>query len=99
MAEAYANLPTRDGKRGTRNLQRQSNRWRAVRKIKATQKQFKVKAHFRKMEKRSRIVKEVLSVKEDAPALRERDAAYQQWVLEKWASSMVNAREEESKSA
>lgn len=98
LAEAYANIPKRDGKRGTRQLQRQSNRWHAVRKArKIAKKNYGIKQHTRRMERRSLVVRNVLQAKEDAPATRERDAAYQQHVLEQWTQAMFGGAEEEEK--
>ncbi len=84
LAEAYANLPKRAGKRGTRNLKRQKNRWAIVRKNRWIQKQFIHRAHYRRMEKRSRIVREVLSIKAEAEKVRAADKLYQEQVLKKW---------------
>jgi hypothetical protein len=60
-----------------------------VRKIRAKQKKFKERAHYRKMEKRSRIVKEVLSIKESAEAIRAKEQAYQEAVFRKWQNQML----------
>lgn len=90
LAEAYGSIPERAGKRGTRNLQRQSNRWHAVRKArKISKKNYGIKTHTRRMETRSKLVRDVKGVKEEAPSLRERDAAYQQQVLQRWVEFMI----------
>jgi hypothetical protein len=89
LAEAYAALPKRMGKRGTNNLKRQRVRWFRVRKIRAKIKDYRVKAHYRKMEKRGAIVKEVLAIKESAAETRARDAAYQNAVFTKWSQRML----------
>lgn len=89
LAEAYAAIPERAGKRGKNNLRRQRVRWHRVRKIHAKQKHFRIKAHYRKMEKRSRIVKEVLAIKAEAPAIRAKEKAYQEAVFRKWTLQMM----------
>lgn len=89
LAEAYAALPKRAGKRGTNNLKRQRVRWFRVRKIRAKIKDYRIKAHYRRMEKRSATVKEVLAVKESAAETRARDKAYQDAVFAKWAQRML----------
>jgi hypothetical protein len=89
LAEAYAAVPKRAGKRGTKNLRRQRLRWFRVRKIHAKIKKYRIRAHFRRMEERSRRVKEVLAVKESAAETRARDAAYQDAVFHKWTEKML----------
>jgi hypothetical protein len=95
LAEAYANKPVKGGSKKTRHKKREYLRWFLVRKARAKQKQFKIQAHFRKMEKRSKRVKSVLAVKAEGPAIRERDAAYQKEVLRKWALTMLQGQGEE----
>lgn len=96
LAEAYAAIPERAGKRGTRNLKRQRVRWHRVRKIRAKQKKFKERAHYRRMEKRSRIVKEVLEIKETAAEIRAKEQAYQDAVFRKWTQQMLFVQEDAS---
>ena len=96
LAEAYAAIPKRAGKRGTNNLKRQRVRWFRVRKIRAKQKKFKVRAHFRKMEKRSHIVKQVLEMKESAKEIRAKEKAYQDAVFRKWTQQMLVQEETEN---
>ena len=96
LAEAYANIPERAGKRGTRNLQRQSNRWHDVRKArKVMKKNYGIKQHTKRMETRSKVVAAVKGVKADAPATRERDAAYQQHVMERWTQVMFGGDDDD----
>jgi hypothetical protein len=64
LAEAYAAVPVRDGKRGTRNLKRQGTRWHLVRKIHAKEKYHLAQHQTRKMEKRSLKIKQVMDVLE-----------------------------------
>ena len=90
LAEAYGAIPERAGKRGTRNLQRQSNRWHAVRKArKISKRNYGIRSHVRRMEVRSMVVRDVKQVKKDAPAIRQLDAMYQRHVLNRWAEIML----------
>ena len=89
---AYDTLPKRDGKRGTRNLKRQENRWKAVRKIRATYKQNIIEAHHRRMEHRSWTRDQTKAVKEAAPEICRKDAKYQANVLKRWAATMYPAQ-------
>jgi hypothetical protein len=95
LEEAYASIPERAGKRGTRNLRRQANRWEAVRTARNLSKtNYGIRTHERRMAHRSRLATEVRQVKEDAPSVRERDAAYQQYVLEQWTHRMFEEQEQ-----
>ncbi|CAB9508609.1 expressed unknown protein [Seminavis robusta] len=85
---AYAAIPPRAGKRGTRNLRRQSRRWFLVRKIHRKYKQQKIAAHFRLMEERSKRMQEIKAVKAEAPDTRARDRAYQRQVLQRWMKDL-----------
>eukprot|EP00544_Gedaniella_sp_CCMP2646_P010226 CAMPEP_0202481940 /NCGR_PEP_ID=MMETSP1361-20130828/1404_1 /ASSEMBLY_ACC=CAM_ASM_000849 /TAXON_ID=210615 /ORGANISM="Staurosira complex sp., Strain CCMP2646" /LENGTH=244 /DNA_ID=CAMNT_0049109605 /DNA_START=35 /DNA_END=766 /DNA_ORIENTATION=+ len=96
LSEAYANIPKRAGKRGTNNLKRQRVRWFRVRKIRTKQKKFKERAHFRKMGKRSHIVKQVLEMKESAKEIRAKEKAYQDAVFRKWTQQMLVQEETEN---
>jgi hypothetical protein len=89
LAEAYAAIPKRDGKRGTRNLKRQATRWHLVRKIHKKVKYHMANHQTRKMEKRSLKIKQVKGVLEESPGMRDRDRAYQAQVFERWAANMV----------
>jgi hypothetical protein len=89
LAEAYAAVPTRDGKRGTRNLKRQGTRWHLVRKIHKKVKYHMAEHQTRKMAKRSLKIKQVKGVLEASPGIRESDRAYQARVFERWAANMV----------
>lgn len=95
LDEAYAGIPERAGKRGTKNLRRQKRRWFLVRKIKKkSKKNYGIRTHERRMKKRSKVVKDVLQVKSEAPAVREREAAYQAHVLERWTEIMFGAEDQ-----
>ncbi|KAL3928068.1 MAG: hypothetical protein SGBAC_012808 [Bacillariaceae sp.] len=97
LEQAYGALPKRSGKRGTRNLQRQENRWQLVRNIRAKYKAQIAAAHERRMEKRHWKRQQVIAAKELAPTLRAQDLDYQAQVLQRWADTMhgTTAEEEE----
>lgn len=89
LKEAYAAVPERAGKRGTRQAKRQFRRWHAVRKIRKKYKKSIIRAHFRKMEKRSHKVAQVKAVLEEAPQIIKRDREYQAEVFRRWAQTML----------
>lgn len=89
LKEAYEAVPERAGKRGTRQAKRQGRRWQAVRKIRKKYKKLIVRAHFRKMEKRSTKVAQVKAVLEEAPEVVKRDREYQAEVFRRWAQTML----------
>lgn len=89
LNEAYAALPERAGKRGTRNIKRQKIRWSLVRKIRKKYKSHIVNNHFRMMEKRSQKIEKVKAVLLEAPTKKERDRQYQAEVLRYWMSVMA----------
>jgi len=95
LAQAYAALPERAGKRGTRNLKRQKKRWFLVRKIRKKYKRHMAAFQVRKMEKRSHKVRDVKQVLNEAPSVLERDRAYQAEVFRRWAANMVQGQEEQ----
>ena len=95
MQEAYEGIPKRTGKRGTRNLKRQENKARKIRKYNAIRKKEKINAHLKKMAKRSQKVKDIRSVYDEAPSLRERDQLYQQKVLERWTQLVMAQAQEQ----
>ena len=89
LAEAYANLPERTGKRGTRHLKRERQRWFRARLNARKKKEERIAEHSRRMEKRSRIVKEVMAVKEEAEDVRDAERQYQEEVMRAWAAKAV----------
>lgn len=95
LAEAYAAVPERGGKRGTRNLKKQKRRWHLVRTIRKKYKYHMSKAQTRKMEKRSRKIKLVKGVLQEAPGVRVTDREYQAQVFERWAANMVEDQEQD----
>mmetsp|Transcript_132346 Transcript_132346/g.197201 ORF Transcript_132346/g.197201 Transcript_132346/m.197201 type:complete len:286 (+) Transcript_132346:111-968(+) len=91
---AFAAIPERAGKRGTRNLRRQSRRWFLVRKIRAKYKRHIIAAHERRMEKRHWKREKVKHMKHEvAPKALVKDVQYQQAVLTRWAETMFGAAE------
>lgn len=88
LEQAYGALPKRAGKRGTRNLQRQENRWQQVRDIRAKYKANIIAAHERRMEKRHWKRQQVVAAKEQAPIARDQDKDYQAQVLRRWTQTM-----------
>jgi hypothetical protein len=95
LAQAYAALPERGGKRGTRNLKRQGRRWRLVREIRAKYKYHLAEYQTRKMENRSRKVREVKEILAEAPEIRDRDRQYQAEVFRRWAQIMTTDQGDE----
>jgi hypothetical protein len=84
LAEAYANIPKRAGKRGTRALKRQKVRFHFLRKADKIKKKEKIQHHFAVMEKRSKKVKDIQKMKEISNVNRNADAEYQMKVLEEY---------------
>lgn len=93
LALAHANIPKRDGKRGTRNLKRQKRRWFLVRKIHKKQKRWRKAAHERRMELRAKRREETKEIEDIAAEVRARDRAYQREVLRTWAANMNRYRD------
>ncbi|KAL7552971.1 hypothetical protein ACHAWF_016208 [Thalassiosira exigua] len=85
LAEAYAAIPPRAGKRGTLNLKRQKRRWALKRKYDAKKKEERIAAYERKLEKEARIKREIKEVRVGATEIRKRDVEYHNMVLQRWA--------------
>ena len=85
LAEAYAAIPPRAGKRGTLHIKREKHRWRIKREYDHKKKLERIAAHERKMAKRSRIAKEIMKTKADAPEIVSTEKEYQDLVLMRWA--------------
>jgi hypothetical protein len=92
LAQAYAAVPERGGKRGTRNLKRQQNRWHLVRKIHKKYKKNMMRFQVRKMAERSRRIQSVKAALAEAPILCTADRAYQLQVFRRWAATMNPAQ-------
>ena len=87
---AYATLPTRTGKRGTRNLKRQANRWKIVRKIRSDYKAQLLRAHYRRMLQRKYKRDRTKVAMHDAVDQRQSDLEYQGQVLQRWRNMSIN---------
>jgi hypothetical protein len=81
LTEAYAAIPPRAGRRGTRALKRQKCRWHLVRRIRRVYKEHIVRFHARRMLKRSLKIKQVRAMIQGAPEVVARDQAYREHVL------------------
>jgi len=81
---AYETLPRRTGKRGTKNLRRQANRWRTVRKIRSDYKAQLMQAHRRRMEHRKYKRDRTDRTKLVSVDQRRRDLDYQGKILQRW---------------
>jgi hypothetical protein len=92
LKEAYDNLPKRAGKRGTRALKRQKRRWAMVRNIRRRYKEHLQKFYKRRMEERSRKVRQIKELKEQAPRIVQQDREYQRYVYERWEKIMARAK-------
>lgn len=90
LARAHTNIPERTGKRGTRRIKRGKDRWHVVRQRHKKYKFYKKREHINRMGKRSRILKEVKQVKAEAPGIRAKDKAYQEYILQQWAAAMTS---------
>eukprot|EP00584_Thalassiosira_punctigera_P013887 CAMPEP_0172552798 /NCGR_PEP_ID=MMETSP1067-20121228/47199_1 /TAXON_ID=265564 ORGANISM="Thalassiosira punctigera, Strain Tpunct2005C2" /NCGR_SAMPLE_ID=MMETSP1067 /ASSEMBLY_ACC=CAM_ASM_000444 /LENGTH=322 /DNA_ID=CAMNT_0013340855 /DNA_START=209 /DNA_END=1177 /DNA_ORIENTATION=- len=86
LAEAYAAIPPRAGKRGTLNLQRQKRRWLIKRMYDKRKKHERIATHERRMAERKAINAAIRQTVKKAPAVREREREYQDMVLERWAA-------------
>merc|ERR1712161_112934 len=85
LQEAYATLPTREGKRGSRAKRRQKNRWKAVRKNHSDYKAQLIAAHHRRMDHRQYKRNRTKEMKEEiAPPARQDDLDYQKKVLTRY---------------
>jgi len=85
LEEAYANLPPRAGKRGTRYLKREKRRWWIKRMYDVKKKHERMAEHERRMAKRHNISKWIYEIQQGAEEVKEKDRAYQLGVLERWA--------------
>lgn len=96
LKEAYATLPERTGKRGTRNLRRQENRWKKVRKIRSDYKAHLINAHYDRMEKRKYKRDRNKAMLEASPDQRQSDLEYQGKVLQRWMDTMYNNKNDDA---
>jgi len=89
LLQAYAAIPPKAGPRKSRHLKRQKVRWWRVRQLHRKKKQEKVAAHYKKMEKRSRIVREVKECKDVALTVRGEEREYQMEILRRSVLRML----------
>jgi len=85
LAEAYAAIPPRAGKRGTLNLKREKRRWFIKRQYDYKKKLEGIATHERRMEKRHRISEEMKECRREARGVRAKDREYRDVVLRRWA--------------
>lgn len=85
LAEAYAAIPPRGGKRGTLNLKRQKRRWWIKRQYDARKKWERKQAYARKLEKKMKIKQEIKDMRAGAADVRQKDVEYHNVVLQRWA--------------
>lgn len=85
LNEAYAAIPPKGISKKTRQKKRQLTRFKAIRKQRYIKKQEKIAHHYKKMEIRSKNLKDVLEMKENAKGIRVDDEVYRKKVLMKWA--------------
>ncbi|KAL3823064.1 hypothetical protein ACHAXA_011116 [Cyclostephanos tholiformis] len=85
LAEAYAAIPPRAGKRGTLNLKRQKGRAFVKLQYAYKKKLERIGAHERRMAKRKRTNDEIKKCRSEADDVRAREREYQDMVLQRWA--------------
>jgi hypothetical protein len=85
LAEAYAAIPPRAGKRGTLNLKRQKGRAFVRMQYHYKKKLERIGAHERRMAKRKRTNDEIKRCRSEAEDVRARERDYQDMVLQRWA--------------
>jgi len=84
LKQAYATLPPRDGKRGTRNLRRQETRWKKVRRIRSDYKAHQLNAHCNRMAARKYKRDRTMDALDSATNQRLQDLEYQGMVLKRY---------------
>lgn len=85
LAQAYAAIPLRSGKRGTLNLKREKRRWWIKRQYDARKKYERKEEHTRRMAKRHAISEMIYKTKVGAVDVRESERKYQEGILKRWA--------------
>lgn len=92
LAQAYAAIPKRMGPRGTKRLKRMKRRYHLVREIHRKYKQHIMKFHVRRMEKRSKKMKDIMNlIKNVAPSAVEHDLEYRNSVRQRYFENMAKA--------
>merc|ERR1712194_683478 len=85
LAEAYAAIPPRAGKRGTLHIKREKRRWWIKRQYDYKKKLERIGTHDRRMAKRMLTKAQVKGEKREAVEVREREKEYHDMVLQRWA--------------
>jgi len=98
LAEAYAAIPPRAGKRGTLNLKRQKGRAFVKLQYAYRKKLERIGAHERRMAKRKRTNDEVKKCRSEADDVRAREREYQDMILRRWAVMNGHVNEESASS-
>ncbi len=98
LAEAYAAIPPRAGKRGTLNLKRQKGRAFVKLQYAYRKKLERIGAHERRMAKRKRTNDEVKKCRSEADDVRAREREYQDMILRRWAVMNGHVIEESASS-
>jgi len=85
LAEAYAAIPPRAGKRGTLNLQRQKRRAFIKLRYAYKKKLERIGAHERRMAKRKSTNDAIKKIRNEADDVVAKEKEYQNMVLQRWA--------------
>jgi hypothetical protein len=84
LAEAYAAIPPRAGKRGTLNLKRQKGRAFVREQYHYKKKLERIGAHERRMSKRKSTNDDIKKCRSEGEGIRAREREYQDTVLQRW---------------
>jgi len=85
LAEAYAAIPPRAGKRGTLHIKREKRRWWIKRQYDYKKKLERIGSHDRRMAKRKLTKAQMKEVRLKAVDVRKREKKYHNMVLQRWA--------------
>ena len=92
LLQAYAAIPERAGRRGTKNLKRRKRQFALVREIHRKKKVHQAAFQIRRMAARSSKKKDVNTIIREAKSVRLRDREYQLSVIQRWADTMTRDR-------
>lgn len=85
LAEAYAAIPPRAGKRGTLHIKREKRRWWIKRQYDYKKKLERIETHHRRMAKRMLTKAQMKEERLEAADVRKREKAYHKMVFRRWA--------------
>lgn len=85
LAEAYAAIPPRAGKRGTLHLKREKRRWWIKRQYDCKKKFERIGAHSRRLAKHMLTKAQVKEERREAVGVRKQEKKYQKMVVQRWA--------------